>query len=167
MGKRGKTSGKAASQADAPTDRDRRDFRRLVRKAGGEEKLSQWIGRKAPRASGRPRNDFFKDFSVSDGPNGLKVVRFKIGNAAPMIVAIVRPKAHRVKPGGPTRTWVESQHGDFPTTHQAIGDIVRRLWAMRAELDQAQTFLPDLGWHPKAITRRVTRELRKAAKSQK
>ena len=59
MAKRGKRSGKAAGQADAPTEHDRRDFRRLVRKAGGRKRLFQWIGEKAPRAPWRPRNAHF------------------------------------------------------------------------------------------------------------
>jgi hypothetical protein len=110
---------------------------------------------------------------------GLYLVRFKIGSAAPTVVGIVRPKARRVKPGGPIRTWVESQpeNGDFPTPQQAIREVVRRLWKKYEEMSQDQTlstaerenWKPErrLGAGEENITLRLIRELRKASKGQK
>jgi hypothetical protein len=103
----------------------------LKREAGGRDELLRWIDEYPEPKRGKPgrrRDDYFKDFLVSELPwKGLYVVRFTIGGAAPLVHIIVRPKANRVKPGGPPRTWVESKHGsDYPTPHEAFCEIVKK-----------------------------------------
>jgi hypothetical protein len=112
-----------------PTKRDLQEARRLRRKAGSLEEYIRWSEKPPKRENrGRRRNDFFKDFSVSELPwKGLYLVRFKMGSLDPVFCVIVRPKANRVKPGGPPRTGVESKHGsDYPTPHEAFCEIVKK-----------------------------------------
>jgi hypothetical protein len=167
---------KRTAKTNAPTKRELQILSRLKQRAGSREELLRWLDQCPKLKRGRPRNDFFSDFSISDGPaKGLYLARFKMGGAAPTVVVIVRPKAHRVKPGGPISTWVESQpkNGDFPTTHQAIREIVERVLKLYEEMSRDETLSPAeraalgprrLGWHVGAIARRLTRDLRAAGK---
>jgi hypothetical protein len=173
--------------ARAKTERDSQDIRRLLRAAGSRAELIRWIDQelRAPPIRGRRRNVFFNDFSITDGPaKGLYLMRFKLGGAPVVYCVIVRPKAHRVKPGGAIRTWVESKCGnDFPTPHQAIREIVRVVWDAYEKAAQDQTLSPTERklWNTShlgksvgnvddaidTITRRVVGELRKAGKAKK
>src|SRR5262249_34303469 len=99
---------RAAKISAPPTEREVADFFRILEKHGLEElnrRRDQY--QKPKRKRGRLRNEFFNDFSVSELPwKGLYMVRFKIGGAAPLVCAIVRPRKHRLKPGDPFKTWV-------------------------------------------------------------
>ena len=170
-----------------PNKRDLENLRTLRRKAGSREELIRWIDQelRAPPKRGAPRKDFFHDFSISDGPaKGLYLVRFKLGGAPIVYCVIVRPKAHRVKSGGPIRTWVESKCGnDFPTPHQAIREIVKTTWQAHVEMGRDKTLSPAEreAWSTSrlgksvgnvddtidTITRRLIRELRKATKAKR
>jgi hypothetical protein len=56
MAKRRKNAGRRAGKTDAPTKRDVSDWDRLARKAGGPDKVPQWIGERIlPEI---PREDF-------------------------------------------------------------------------------------------------------------
>jgi len=143
-----------------PTERDLQEARRLRRKAGSREEYLRW-GEEGPAKRskrGRRRNEFFRDFSVSEGPagTGLYVVRFKMGDDATTFVLIVRPKPNRVKPGGPIRTPIEAvpKWGDYLTPHEAIRAIVER--KKYEEPGAALSATAD------NITRRLIGELRKA-----
>jgi len=176
------------TNAHGKRDRRRELVRRLSRMAGGSEqlihgrkRLIRWIDEEIkapPPARGRPLNDFFHDLSISDGPaEGLYLVRFKIGNAAPNVVAIVRPQKHRLKPGDPRKTWVElkceekyGKNFQFPTINQAIRKIVETVWRAHQAASLDRDLSPvvraalnprRLGWHIDATTRRLTKELRR------
>jgi hypothetical protein len=61
--------GKRAAKADAPTERERKEYWRLADKAGGQEKLPQWIGERPPEPPlGAPRNNFDEELLTLFGP---------------------------------------------------------------------------------------------------
>lgn len=151
-----------------PTDRDKDDLDRLMRAAGGRAGLIGWMDKypPSPRKVGRPQKDFFKDFSVSAGPEeGLYSVRFKMGNAAtPSYFVIVRPQARRVKKG-------ESK---FKTPHQTFAEIAETVWKAHEEASKDQTLSPALraaldplrlGLNKEAIKLWLIREVRKIIRS--
>jgi hypothetical protein len=131
----------------------------LKREAGGRDELVRWIDEYPEPRRGKPgrhRDDFFKDFSVSKLPwKGLYLVQFRTASRTPVFCVIVRPKANRVKPGGPPRTWVESEHGsDYPTPHEAFCEIVKKT-------DQEAR----RGAQVDSIARRLTGEFRKQVRA--
>lgn len=167
--------GKRAAKISAWDDRDLRQLQRLREKYGPAECKRQ-IDKCPPGAKrGRPRNDFFSDFSLTELPEkGLYLVRFtlKDGHAAlapgwskkfppPLFCVIVRPKKHRLKPGGPGKTGAElkyeKQSGrdyQYPTTLQAFREIAETILKAPEEMTR------DPGRDADAIARRLARDLR-------
>lgn len=160
MAKRGK--GVAKTNAP-PSKREVDDFFRTLGKHGLKE-LNRWRDRYPQPTRGRRRHDFFKNFSVGNGPvKGTYLVRFRMGGAAPLYCVVVRPKGVGL-PKGLVK---------IATPHQAIGEIVRTLWEAYEKTSRDNT-LPAAereNWKPArlgasidAITRRLTSEFRKKAK---
>lgn len=142
----------------APTDRDLREAQRLRQKAGSRAEYLRWgEGKPSKRGKrGRPRDEFFTDFSVSKWPggSGLYTLWVKTAKDPQTFVLIVRPRRNRVKPGGPKRTWVEAhpKNSDYPTPFEAIRAFVKKY----GEPTALKTTDED------SIARRLKREFRKA-----
>lgn len=162
MAKRGK---RAAKTNAPPTKREVDDFFRTLTKYGLEElNRAREPYQKSKRKRGRPLNDSFTDISVSETPwEGLYLVRFKIGRAAPLICVAVKPKGVRL-PKGLIK---------IATPHQAIGEIIKTLWEAyeKTSRDNTLSTAERENWKPArlgasvdAITRRLTSEFRKKAK---
>jgi hypothetical protein len=101
--------GKRATSAHALTEHDLAALVRAWKKLGRDDekllKLLRSLDERQQPKLGAPRKDF-RDISVSELPwKGLYMVRFKIGAAAPLTCAIVRPQKHRLKPGSSLKTW--------------------------------------------------------------
>jgi hypothetical protein len=145
------------------TERDLKNVRTALGKVGDDwEQLKRSVeGKPAPKR-GRPHNEFFSDISVTKTPwEGIFCLRFKIGGAAPSVVAFVRPKAHRVKPGGPNRTWLESKAGDLPTPNEIAGEIVELI--LNEYKKTSQQLPADLNIRQKdSIRRGLVRKLKEA-----
>jgi hypothetical protein len=175
------------------TERDRQDLRRLLDTAGDREEFDRRVDtelRERPkrgRKRGRSKNDFFTDFSVSEGPaKGLYLVRFRMGGATPLVCAIVSPKKRWVK-----ELELSEQHPFAPgkkikieilTPHQTFREIVERLCKLPEVVDrdtdltpaerkawklEAWKFRRRLGATEDAITRRLTSEFRQKVKVRK
>ena len=141
-------SGKRATKVSEFTEREWRDIRSLLAKAGGsQEELFQRI-RECPPAKpgGRRPSNYFRDISISSGPKGLKVVRFTAG--AKNYVAVFDPEPHTAKP----------RLLKYERPHPAIREIVKIIWD--AESDPSR-----IGANQEAVTLWLIRELRKAAKA--
>jgi hypothetical protein len=139
---------KRKATVGTPTDRQKQYLWHLLRAAGGRAGLNAWAVKYPPPKRGRPPSDFFKDISTSDGPKGLKVVRFRVGSVS--YVAIVDPEPRTPKPG----------LLKYERPHPTIREIVKTMW--NAESDPSH-----IGANQKAVTLWLIRELRKAAKGQK
>jgi len=150
-----------------------------LREAGSRAELIRWPKdypepKGEGRKRGRPKNDFFTDFSVDPGPaEGLFIVRFKAADAGPLcLLRHNRQNASLICIVSPKKPWVkEFKHSlapegkikfEYVTPHQAFGKIVKTL----REAPVAE------GWRlgggtPDAITRRLTSQLREAIRAQK
>ena len=176
--------GKRTAETDAWGKREWRQLRQLSRMAGGREGLIRRIDECPPEPTlGAPRRDFFKEISGSELPwKGLYLVCVRTGNNALLVFVVARPKGHRVKPKDPLKTGVElhneekyGKNWQFPTTHQAIREIVKIAWkaceeaSQDADLSSAQREQ----WNPRrrlgsdveTITRGLTSKLRKKART--
>jgi hypothetical protein len=108
--------GKRATKADAWTDRDWRELRRLKRKAGREELIRRMDACSEPER-GAPKKDFFNSFSVNDGPQGYYTVRFHVSNAARQFVVIVRKERKAIP-----------DHVKSATLHQTMREVAEYAW---------------------------------------
>jgi hypothetical protein len=137
-------------------NRDLKNLRTLRRKAGGREELIRWIDQEigTPPKRGRPRNEFFNDFSVMDGPvKGTYLLRFKIGGAPMTYCALVCLRKGGVKPPK-----------GIGTPKQTIREFVATIWRGYEEIGQDTSCL---GKDGDAITHRLLAEFRKAIKIRK
>jgi hypothetical protein len=125
----------------APNARDKAALRSLLRAAGSRAELIKWIDRYLEPKMGRPRKNYFEDVSISDGPKGLKIVRFSKGSTN--YVVVVDPKPRTPKP----------RLLKYEKTQPTIRKIVETLGGAGSSRADANA------------TRWLIRELRKIAKS--
>jgi hypothetical protein len=163
----------------ALTKRDQATLRGLIRKAGGHAELIELIRRmrELPEPKrGRSRNDFFNRFSIGPGPAGLVAVRFHLGGAARSIVAVIDPKARGRKPIKDAREREKKSAKELLLTMRpTLREIVQTVWDAYVAANQDQTLSPTerealsphIGWHVKAATLRLERELRKAGNAKR
>jgi hypothetical protein len=154
--------GKRATKADAWTDRDSKDLRRLLGKKGRQglihriDEAIQEEAQRPPPKLGAPRKDFFKNFSVIEGPKDHYVVHIRVDNTtAPTWVVAVR-RGRRVTPG----------LLEMPMLHQAMRKVAEYALEQHPNIS-ANERAKRLGARIEAITDRLEREVRKASKSQK
>jgi hypothetical protein len=171
--------GKRAAKTNTPTERDLAMLWNLKRRAGSRAALIRWLTdhpepKREERKRGRPKNDFFTDFSVSEGPaKGLYLVCFKIGGAAPLVWVAVSPKKRWVK------EFRSGKKIEILTPHQTFHEIVKRLWELPEVVERDTDLTPAerdawkleatklrlrLGNEVDSVTRRLTSEFRQKLK---
>lgn len=109
-------SGKRATKVSAFTEREWKDIRSLLAKAGSQEELFQRI-RECPPAepSGRPNPYPIRDVWMSDGPRGTKLVRFSVGDKNYVVIADPKPRV--------SKPWPLKYKKLRPALREAVGTL--------------------------------------------